>query len=486
MGPLDKFLGKAAGTFLTSAVGGTNILGLTIPDTLRVSFGAIGATTDQLSTKFINSALNTKIPNIGFIEAEMALSGTVEHTLGAGSGFIEIAQPGSKHTNDPVKIPDRYYPSYNEALGTFAVLNTPNVLIQNTITDPCGHPRDLPYKLHKFKFDKTAMSFYFNPAAEVNTSKTRIYAAMEFKVPNSLKINQYFKITGANFISNTGGYWNYVTDFYPIESLDRLIPTIRQLYWNGNPQTDIIVNLRLQIFYEFMPNRYGKTNTHWEIVTFPTTRTLTTTNLTGNLSTIPENITLGNTSYTTNTVVKAYGKITINGIITTTPGITVDYMAPEIINNSTSPLPGNVRLIISEFNIFGDTKMQPVTNAFVKSFCAATGQYKAKDLDPAARLAQQKGYNQIIEEEKKEKEFTIFPNPASNQVTLRFYMEEFTNAKITLIDISGKIISIVTDTTYDKGFHEINVETGNFSTGLYLAVFETSRNKVFKKLAVVR
>jgi hypothetical protein len=312
------------------------------------------------------------------------------------------------------------------------------------------------------------MNFYFNPAAEVNTSKTRIYAAMEFKVPNSLKTNQYFQITGANFISNTGGYWNYVTDFYPIESLDRLIPTIRQLYWNGNPQTDIIVNLRLQIFYEFMPNRYGKTNTHWEIVTYPTTRTLTTTNLTGNLSTIPENITLGNTSYTTNTVVKAYGKITINGIITATPGITVDYMAPEIINNSPSPLPSNVRLIISEFNIFGDTKMQPVTNAFVKSFCAATGQYKAKDLDPAARLAQQKGYNQIIE------------------VTLRFYMEEFTNAKITLIDISGKIISIVTDTTYDKGFHEINVETGNFSTGLYLAVFETSRNKVFIKLAVVR
>jgi hypothetical protein len=203
---------------------------------------------------------------------------------------------------------------------------------------------------------------------------------------------------------------------------------------------DIIVNLRLQVFYEFLPNRYGKTNRHWEIITFPTSRVLTTSGISENTVQVPEIITLANTSYTTNKVVKAYGKIIINGTITATTGITVDLIAPEIINNSPSPLPSNVRLIISELNVYGDTKTSQVSNSFVKTFCASTGQYKAKELDPAARQAQEDGYKPIEEEEIEEGNFNVFPNPASNQLTFRFHIDETSNVNITLHDLSGKAV----------------------------------------------
>ncbi len=96
--PLDEILDKAASNFATSQLINQTILGVTVKDSIKVGLGAIGAGADYLGSLLSS---DKKTPNISFIEAEMALSGTVKYTPGLGSGSIEIAQPGSKGTEYP-------------------------------------------------------------------------------------------------------------------------------------------------------------------------------------------------------------------------------------------------------------------------------------------------------------------------------------------------------------------------------------------------
>jgi flagellar hook assembly protein FlgD len=159
-------------------------------------------------------------------------------------------------------------------------------------------------------------------------------------------------------------------------------------------------------------------------------------------------------------------------------------MAPEIINNSPSPLPSNVRLTISEFNVYGDVKMPQATNSYVKSFCASTGQYRAKELDPLAKQAQEDSYNK--DENGENNDFSVFPNPAFDQITFRFYLENSSNVKIRIYDISGNLVSVITDKSYNAGNHEILFDAKNVLPGLYMTIIETFKGKDFKKIAIIR
>jgi hypothetical protein len=83
--PFEDILDKPATNLLTKSFGGSTILGTKLKDTLKVSLGGIGA-----ATGYLGSLLGSgrKVPNISFIEAEMALSGTVTYTPGLGTGAI--------------------------------------------------------------------------------------------------------------------------------------------------------------------------------------------------------------------------------------------------------------------------------------------------------------------------------------------------------------------------------------------------------------
>ena len=180
---------------------------LTIPtrEKLGISLGLISPAASLLTSVLFPSESKEKepIPSISFIEAEMALSGTIinKSTINNTNYDIEFAIPGSKYTADPIYTPDRYYPLYNEPLGLFALLETPKGVVEykkvplnRELVVGCntnGCP-PLIYSEEKlvFKLDRNSIKYVYNKSAEIDEKNTRIYASFEIKERNNCFLNQ--------------------------------------------------------------------------------------------------------------------------------------------------------------------------------------------------------------------------------------------------------------------------------------------------------
>ena len=471
--PIDDILDKASSKLLTSKFGGSSVLGIDLKDTLKVSFGAVGALTKQLSTSLF---AEDKIPNISFIEAEMTLSGTLQHETSLGAGDIEIAVPGSKDTDDPVITPDRYYPAYNELLGLFAVLDKPKILSKRDIqVTPRGGGRGggfggFEYDINNyFKFSEQDFKFHFNPAAEVDLEKTKIFAAIELKINNPL--SRLLSVSNANEVNTDGAVKTYITDFYPLESLERLTPSF---YTNSTSPELVEANLRLQIFYQFKENKYGKTNQHYEILTYPMDiTTVTSLPNTGGLTELPSVVTIGTTYYTSNTVIRAVDNIIVTGNISTAPGVTVELISGKditILNNSTiSP---EVRMHIGLENVYGDEKLEQVKQPFIDTFCSA--RYLAKNSSlTGSRMANAEVVPGLETNSDPDKGFYLYPNPAQDGINLQYYLEEAGRVQIKIIDMQGKTMEVLSDDQATQGANKHYFSLPNLQQGVYILHLES-------------
>ena len=168
------------------------------------------------------SLLSLAIPNISFIEGELALKGTIKEQQGEGRGSEELATPGSKDSDNPGIVPDVLYPFYNEALAVFAMLETPKVYYYNMEHSEGEYTDELE---HLFRLERNSIKYYFNPAAEVNVDRTRIMAALVIK-SNNCYLTTIRNLNRLNPSSNG----SFITDFYPLEALPQLSAEVIGLY----------------------------------------------------------------------------------------------------------------------------------------------------------------------------------------------------------------------------------------------------------------
>lgn len=271
-------------------------------DKLNLGKLAAGALSNFLTSKVPKQGEH-HIPNISFIEGELVLVGKIEDPTDLGVGNINIKVPGSKGSNDP-NLKWYHYPMYNEALGLFALLETPDVVLDiysydidsMRIDSVLDYTMDNPhYKYHEahswtcydkinFQLEDT-LKFVFNPAAEVNLEKTNIYVALVADVKTSAGAP-----TGETFLgdltkipktqlSQSGE--KYLTDFVPLScihganfSSNRSI-TFHNSWVAGTMNPCVFehidfkdIKLRLMIEYEFKKNKYGKVNQTFQVLTY--------------------------------------------------------------------------------------------------------------------------------------------------------------------------------------------------------------------------
>jgi len=84
---------------------------------------------------------------------------------------------------------------------------------------------------------------------------------------------------------------------------------------------------------------------------------------------------------------------------------------------------------------------------------------------------------------------TVFPNPFSNQLTLKYYLDNSSVVNIELIDITGKQIAIlVNQETENSGDHQININAAGYSlqSGLYMIRFITNTGSQVVKVNFVQ
>ena len=92
------------------------------------------------------------------------------------------------------------------------------------------------------------------------------------------------------------------------------------------------------------------------------------------------------------------------------------------------------------------------------------------------------GVNEIVYESAVD--FSVYPNPSSDNVNIDFYLNSDANVVISLFDLNGRLIQSVTSEDLSSGYHNksLQLSTLNIKAGVYLINFRTKTNSVTKKL----
>jgi hypothetical protein len=78
----------------------------------------------------------------------------------------------------------------------------------------------------------------------------------------------------------------------------------------------------------------------------------------------------------------------------------------------------------------------------------------------------------------------IYPNPATDNITVSYDLEEDAEIKVYLTDLTGKIVSSVFNDSVAKGLYNLDFPVQNLSNGLYLLIFETEKERLTKKVVI--
>jgi len=435
-------------------------LGTSVSGILK-ALGPVGAITSYLSAQ-----LTPKVPTVSVIEAELALTGSVRFDTPIVDGDIEFATPGSKLTNDIAQVPNDKYPTYNEALGTFAVFEKPKVRWYSNVR----------------AYEPNSLKYYFNPAVPINVANTKIMGALIINYPS---IPSTFNMPTPGNMKPTGNANEFATDFVPIESLHRI-------YVVENSGS-AVVSLRLQVFCEFFPNSNGKVIRHWEILTYPAETTFNYIPP-GYFQNSPpsygNDVSFGTTNFTgESSTFKVFRDATISGTLSNNFGITTTIKAGNslVVNQNSTIKSGMSLQTVPVAALENDQPTVPVPASYVKSFCSSQNtQYKARELSPAARLA-------LEEQEKLEKgakrtqeETTAFPNPTTGKVSFRYYIEEPTQVRLNLLNTTGQVAATPVDAYQEAGPYEVSYDASHLPAGVYIYMLETSKGKETKRLVIIK
>lgn len=80
------------------------------------------------------------------------------------------------------------------------------------------------------------------------------------------------------------------------------------------------------------------------------------------------------------------------------------------------------------------------------------------------------------------------PNPVANNSTIKYFVPEASNVKITLLDASGKAIATMLNELVSEGQHEVrfDAQSYNLSAGVYYYLLESNNASLLNKIIIVK
>jgi len=85
-------------------------------------------------------------------------------------------------------------------------------------------------------------------------------------------------------------------------------------------------------------------------------------------------------------------------------------------------------------------------------------------------------------------EFTdiaIYPNPTGGYFSIAFELEQSSKVGIQILDMTGSLVTTVTDRTLQVGQHSYNVDLATFATqGIYLVSIQTNTGVAVQKIVL--
>ncbi len=463
--------------------------------------GKLAAGTIAAGTDFLSGLLFDKpkaVPNINFIEGELALSGTITTGVPFATSSVRLAHPGSKSAMGNLSYEN--YPFYNEALGVVAFLKQPKA----TVIQEFRQDEDPEILKPNLSFERLAMKlseeveYYFNPTLDVDLDKTKVLAAFVMDVDGSGVVDdkgsystccdllgEYSNGSLGSFNKvidlKQDGVVQYVTDFYPLEYFKDMTASFN-IQYNRTVLNARNLKLRLLFDIKYKKNKFGKVNSQNFIYTFPlkTDGTLKESELTNGLQMkqfkffqLIENVT-----YSVDTDVKAWSNIVIGKNIRVNPGVKVRFIAPEIDIVPDAQLSPNIEIISGQNPIQCAAPSQPVSSTRMKQFCVSS-EYKANS-SIAPRTIRREDVSTVKSTHKVA--FTVSPNPFTTQVAVDYNISAPTEVTLELTNAMGQVIKITNLGAKDEGNYQEIIETADLVRGLYLLTLRTEQGIETKKL----
>ena len=371
----------------------------------------------------------------------------------------------------------------------------------------------------EYQFNQNSLQILYSPY--VNESTTQIYAALEIDgipLPSTyqvLDINGNVQNVGPNFTLRSAvnmtditgttkavkdSNRHYITDFVPVNCLGQVITQelfdfsgilpADQDYILGTHPLSLVnrkVTLVLQVYFEFKQNTYGKTKRTFQILKYPlnivdVNTALSTQPQFAALQNIPTNLTLSSLPATlpANGIIFSRGTISITGDLTLPGGANPIIIRADhdiIVSPGVVIGPGITLEVKSFLPICDNFSSAAITPVSVDgTFCNGTtyqANQSSKTNSAASPTIAQSDFN-----------INLYPNPSTNQCTVRFDMPEAADVTITLTDMMGREVTMIDHSRHDKGRSFVPFNTANYATGLYLVKFTDGTHTSVQQLAI--
>ena len=453
---------------------------------------------------------------------------------------ISLTMPGSNWSDKEVRsnaysesngkvVPA--YATYNERLGTFALLKTPRLQFFDTGEkqvmdwDPPGFVSHYIRRGWSMKLVDEDLEYAFNPLLHVNPAKTTILVRFvidkdaEYFDKGGLWLSQEFypycnpwdsTVCGVmNIDTSMNSEYRLATPFMPLDYVTNMPVRLswRKFLYTTYGYNGIILPIFGDSFTSFKENMFiqfsiigesyekgsdGTPNDFVQLLTFPLNFLDQTVDPNGNTT---------NGSYVQG--IKVYDQ---DVIFTETEDFF--FTGPVIISAKLSSSTGKTIRIFSlngfEIEPGGEVspdielivgphlekRPQPArTFAQISGFCGDTSQYKAQDFATAALEQEKEEYqNRKEAEEKAQKEerddnlkARLIPNPTKDQCIIRFDMVQ-KDVQIAVLDINGKLV-------YHNDFkgENLNIELSlsELQAGVYIVNIVTASGEA-KRIRLVK
>ncbi|MCE2733148.1 MAG: T9SS type A sorting domain-containing protein [Flammeovirgaceae bacterium] len=423
------------------------------------------------------------------IAGEMALNGTIENYLDQRIS-IPLANPGSLNSSMAQECCGTgvNYPMYNETLGVFALLRTPEVSLNTTTENWTTGNGIITVQNTTFQL-ANPLQYMFNPALKVNLAKSKISASFEAEGNVAVANLNFFEgYTSYNSFRQT-----WVTKFYsplvPIESL-----LFAKMQFKGINMNSNSLKLSLVLDLEFQElNKNGVPNKSLTVLTFPIKIINSSSTPSNHINGYPENLNVTETTYD-NDGVAAWEDVTISG----TQIISASRTNPVTISGGGEVVltPGTTlyRRLVVKAGTYPPKAFtswiypQPVNELLTPktSFDCNSTTYLAKSV--SARVNTNEETLSVVDKFSSEIEefMSIYPNPTSSDLTVKFNLAQSGNVRISIVNFSGAVVFEPLNGFMESGVHEIVINTSEIQQGINVLKLQSASGTKFEKIMILK
>ena len=452
---------------------------------------------------------------------------TIGWTRGNGSKVLVVAHQGAAVNSDPV---NGIAYSANAAFGSGTQIGTGNYVVYNGIGTTVNLTALTPgtaYYYAVYEYDST-LDCYLTPALTANVSTTACNAVSITTQPTTsqticLPVNNVLLTVAATIGTapityqwqyNNGGTWANVTNGVPIGAT----------YTNATTDSLTINGITSAATYQYRCyltnciSSYSATSNSASVIVStlpvtPGTITGTTTvcqgqnsviysispisNATSYIWTLPTGATGTSSTYS---ITVSYGATALSGNITVNGNNSCGNGATSTLAVTVNPTPATPVITLTGNTLSSSsTSGNQWYNLATGLLNTATSQtYMPQQIGNYFVIVTINGCisdsSNIIHYDNTGiagnnidgLNLKVIPNPFTDKTTFNYTLNESTNVRLTINDMIGREITVLTDSKQDKGDHIIIMEAGNLRGGVYFYKLNIGNNTITGKIVLTK